>query len=504
MKKKLLSILASAIFMTQGMCYVTASADTTSVSPFISKTYTHGEVAKGKYIYNGIDVSKYQPTIDWAKVKAAGVDFVFIRLGYRGYGSTGALCLDPYFESHINGALNAGLKVGVYYYTEAINTTEAVEEAKYCIDKLANYNITLPVAYDFETTTVGGVKTGRKYKAKLSKTAATKNCKAFCDTIKAAGYTPMVYANKSDLTNLIDGASLEKSYDIWLANYTTKTSYTGKYSFWQYTSSGKVNGINSSAIDCNFWYSSTPIDSLNSSSIKNATVSSIPDKVYSGKAYTPKPTVTLHGKKLTLNKDYKLTYSSNKAIGKATIKITGTGDYTGSKTTSFKILPKKIASFQKKSSSKKAIKLKWKKDTAVTGYTIYRKTTSSGTSYKKVATLPKKTTTWHDTSLKKNREYYYRIRSYKTVNGKNYYGDYTYLTTATTPGGKKLTLTKKAKLYKVPATTGKVLVTIPANSKITYLGRTYVTNAKQTYHVKYTVKKKVYEGYLPIKASIKF
>ena len=163
-------------------------------------------------------MSKYNPTVDWEKVKAAGIDFVFARVGYRGYGAAGTLAADISFESHVTGALAAGLKVGLYYYTEAINTEEAIEEAQYCIEKAKDYNITLPIVYDYETTTVNGTKTGRKYNAKLSKAAATQNCQAFCNTIQDAGYTPMIYANKNDLSTLIDGVALGKSYKIWLAN----------------------------------------------------------------------------------------------------------------------------------------------------------------------------------------------------------------------------------------------------------------------------------------------
>ena len=181
-----------------------------SANPYTGIKYTHSNTYTGMNIYNGIDVSYYQPTIDWNKVKADGIEFVFVRVGYRGYGAAGTLAADLCFEKHVEGALAAGLKVGLYYYTEAINTSEAKEEAQYCIEKAKNYDITLPIVYDYETTTVGGVKTGRKYNAKLSKSAATKNCTAFCDTIKAAGYTPMVYANKSDLSTLIDGAALGK------------------------------------------------------------------------------------------------------------------------------------------------------------------------------------------------------------------------------------------------------------------------------------------------------
>ena len=243
-------------------------------SPFTDKTYTHSDDFAGMNIYNGIDVSKYDngrssgQILDWDSAKEAGVDFAFIRLGYRGYGKSGTLCSDPYFKTNIEGALEAGIKVGVYYFTEAITKAEAKEEAEYCIQKLQGYPISLPVVIDYEFPTDGKNPIGRMYNAKLSKSAATNNCISFCDTIKQAGYTPMIYANSNDLTNVINGNKLQKSYKIWLARYNTTTTvsggYSGKYEFWQYTSSGSVDGIGNgnNNTDCNFWYTTEDINNL--------------------------------------------------------------------------------------------------------------------------------------------------------------------------------------------------------------------------------------------------
>ena len=255
--KRLFSAVLTVAMIFQGTStYVSASQ--TTVSTFDNKTYTHSDVFDGMYIYNGIDVSYHNKTIDWDSVKAAGVDYAFIRSGYRGYGSTGKLCTDTKFKENIENALAAGVKVGVYYFTEAINTEEAIEEAQYCIEQIKDYDVTLPIVIDYEYPTDGKSPIGRMYNAKLSKTAATNNCIAFCETIKEAGYTPMIYANKSDLTSLINGTKLGKSYKIWLANYTTKSTYSNPYEFWQYTSTGKVNGITGN-VDCNFWYSSSDL-----------------------------------------------------------------------------------------------------------------------------------------------------------------------------------------------------------------------------------------------------
>ena len=172
---------------------------------FDNKTYTHADVFDGMNIYNGIDVSYYNKTIDWEEVKESGVDFAIIRAGYRGYGAAGTLCTDVKFVENIEGALDAGIQVGVYYFTEAINKQEAIEEAEYCLDKIKDYDVTLPIVIDYEFPTDSSGPIGRMYKANLSKSAATNNCIAFCETIKDAGYEPMIYANKSDLATLING-----------------------------------------------------------------------------------------------------------------------------------------------------------------------------------------------------------------------------------------------------------------------------------------------------------
>lgn len=512
MRKKLASIFLSAVLAAS--CLSIAASKTTAATnlkkssqttnPYTGITYTHADAFDGLNIYNGIDVSKYNPTVDWEKVKAAGIDFVFVRVGYRGYGVSGTLAADTSFESHVTGALAAGLKVGLYYYTEAINTTEAIEEAQYCIDKAKDYDITLPIVYDYETTVVGGVKTGRKYNANLSKAAATKNCQAFCDTIKAAGYTPMIYANKSDLSTLINGTTLAKSYKIWLANYTSKTTYSGTYEFWQYSEKGKVDGI-SGNVDCNYWYSDTALsEDPNAISISKAKFASISAKNYTGKNITPTPKLTLNGTTLLSGTDYTLTYSNNLNIGTATIKATGTGKYKGTKSINFKIRPAKVTSFKKKSGTN-SITLTWNKNTLATGYQIWRKATYNEETYQKVKTFKLGTKiTWNNTGLESNREYYYAIRAYTKVNDKNYFSDYTYLTASTLPGSKKATISKKTKLYTNPTVTGESLITIPKAAKITYMGCTYVTDTQKVYHVKYTVDGKTYSGYIPSSIKLTF
>lgn len=183
----------------------------------------------------GIDVSKYQTNINWTKIKNAGINFVMIRCGYRGYGS-GVLVEDPMYASHIKGAKAAGLRVGVYFFSQAVNEAEAVEEASMAVSLAKKYGINMPIAIDSEYAN------GGKGRADgLSKSARTTVTKAFCNTVKNAGYTPMVYASKSWFSSHLDVSQLS-SYKIWVAHYADKCGYTGRYDIWQNTDKGKVDG----------------------------------------------------------------------------------------------------------------------------------------------------------------------------------------------------------------------------------------------------------------------
>ncbi len=191
----------------------------------------------------GIDVSKWNGTIDWKAVKNSGVSYVIIRCGYRG-SSKGALIEDPKYKENIKGATAAGLKVGVYFFTQAVNEVEAVEEASMVLDLVKNYKISYPIFLDVESS--GGRADG------LDKNTRTKVIKTFCETIRSAGYTPGVYANKTWLTNKMNAGELG-AYKIWLAQYAATPTYSGRYDMWQYKDTGKVSGI-SGNVDLNISY----------------------------------------------------------------------------------------------------------------------------------------------------------------------------------------------------------------------------------------------------------
>lgn len=195
--------------------------------------------AEKKYQNQIIDVSYVQTSIDWEKVKAEGIEGAIIRCGFRGYG-TGKICSDDMFLNHIKGAHKAGLKVGVYFFTEAINAKEGKEEAAFTLNQIkkAGIPINYPIAIDTESINASNP-TPRANN--ISKEKRTEAVKAFCETIKEAGYKPMIYASTSWLNNKLNMKALP--YDVWCAQYYSRCEYSGNYILWQYTSEGKIDGI---------------------------------------------------------------------------------------------------------------------------------------------------------------------------------------------------------------------------------------------------------------------
>lgn len=193
----------------------------------------------------GIDVSKWNGSINWTKVKNSGVGYVIIRCGYRG-SSQGTLIEDPTYKANIQGAIAAGLKVGVYFYSQAINQVEAVEEASMVLNLIKGYKISYPVFIDIEAS-------GGRADA-IDKNTRTAVAQAFCETVQASGYAAGVYSGKNWFETKMNAASLEK-YKIWVAHYNnaTATTYKGRYDIWQYSSTGKIDGI-SGNVDLNLSY----------------------------------------------------------------------------------------------------------------------------------------------------------------------------------------------------------------------------------------------------------
>ena len=230
-------------------------------------TYTHcANNTEGKNIVAGIDVSYHQGTIDWKKVKNAGIDYVIIRVGYRAYRS-GSLGKDVKFLSYIKGAKEAGLQVGAYIFSQAITEEEAVEEADFAIKQIeaSGYTLDLPLAIDCEYAAEG---VGRLYEAHLSKKEMTDVANAFCERVQSLGYQPMIYSSSSWFYNKMDGETLAQKYLLWMARYNThsydastesdKALYGGQIGIWQCSSSAKVDGI-SGNVDLDWFY----LDTLN-------------------------------------------------------------------------------------------------------------------------------------------------------------------------------------------------------------------------------------------------
>lgn len=194
----------------------------------------------------GIDVSVFQGDIDWSAVKADGIDFAMLRIGFRGYGSKGIMEADAKFEENYINAKNAGIDVGVYFYSQSVTPDEARDEAKLVLSILGDKELDFPVAYDWEYVDYAEART-----AEMTSEQITLCAEAFCDEIKLSGREVSIYFNREigyfeyDLTKLND-------IDFWLAEYSDYPTFIYKFNMWQYTDSGTVDGI-SSNVDLNIY-----------------------------------------------------------------------------------------------------------------------------------------------------------------------------------------------------------------------------------------------------------
>lgn len=228
--------------------YADGSEEWVLISPYLpkheydfTKLVCQSDIMKyyedGKQVsYVGTDISKYQDYVDFVKLKKAGVDFVMIRVGARGYGS-GQLVLDEYFTDNIKRATDAGLEVGVYFFSQAINEAEAVEEANMVLENVKDYKITYPVAFDMEYISNDTARIDN-----LSKSEKTTIAKAFLDTVQNAGYKPMIYGNKEWLIKQVDMSKLT-AYDVWLSQEEDIPDYPYKFAMWQYKTDASIDGI---------------------------------------------------------------------------------------------------------------------------------------------------------------------------------------------------------------------------------------------------------------------
>lgn len=327
MKKRKILLTALTLMTT----LILTGAITFGAAKVDKVNYTHDSKFSNNLILDGIDVSYAQGGgIDWSKVKRAGMDYAFIRVGARSYSPSGRLIIDDYYERNIEQAYKNGVQVGIYFFSQATNELEARAEAKYAVKLLEPYRekINLPVIMDYE---FAGGSSGRLSAARLTKSEMTKNAEAFMKVIEDADYETGLYANLNFLRNSIYAPTIAKDHLIWLAQYNDYSSYAGEYNVWQYTSSGSVFGIGG-RVDCNFWYldteSSTSTDS-DKTSIKDAnTTLSTTTYTFTKFKKQPSVTVTKDGSALVKDVDYKVFYVHNVMAGTAYAKISGIGKYT--------------------------------------------------------------------------------------------------------------------------------------------------------------------------------
>ncbi len=376
-------------------------------------TYTHQSRFDDCDKVYGVDVSFFQYQIDWNKVKADGIDFAIIRLGYRGYGSGGELMLDTRFKENIKNAKAAGLEVGIYFYTQAITTAEAVEEAEYCINNLKGYTLDLPVYFDMETVDWD---VGRLDSANLSVAQKTAICKAFCNRIKKAGYDAGIYSNPNWLYYYLNAAELEKLYPIWLANYTSYTYYDGEFSTWQYAYTGEVDGIPTN-VDMNVDYRApgsaknivpdTPENLSATLSGSSAVIEWSPvTKADKYEVYRYYPATGRYSKVSTVTDPRVSVYAGSSVVPYTVraVRISGGNTYY-SEYSDIVYISNKLISGLAASADPSKITLSWDGIDSARGYTVYR--SANGGKYTKVASVAG--TAYTDTKVSAATKYSYRV-----------------------------------------------------------------------------------------------
>lgn len=243
--KRLLMLLLAAVMLAG------CTAVTLAKNPYTPEDFAYD----GEYLTClagesrlGVDVSSHQEVIDWEAVAAAGVEFAMIRIGYRGY-TQGQIIEDDYARANLEGAKAAGLDVGVYFFSQAISTEEAAQEARWCVEFLEDHEIDLPAVFDWEHVSDPAARTaGLEDKALLTACA-----REFMDILQAAGYEAMVYFNGYQSRDLYHLKTLE-DYGFWFAQYSDGLDFPYAVELWQYTDSGSVPGI-PGKVDIDLWLS---------------------------------------------------------------------------------------------------------------------------------------------------------------------------------------------------------------------------------------------------------
>lgn len=480
---------------------------------YSTNTYTHSPMFHNYEVIDGIDVSEWNGTIDWKKVKASGIDFAIIRVGGR-YYQGGGYYTDDRYKENIEGALAAGLDVGVYFFSAAVSTTEAKAEAAYTMELIKGYNITLPIVMDYE---YGPGPSGRLYDAHLSKAAATKVVTAFCNAVEAKGYVGMIYASKSVLVDDMNAVTLAKKFPVWNAQYNDTDTLTSKHSYWQYSSTGEVPGI-AYATDLNFRYVKKPaaVTSL-SYTATDSTITLSWEKVPEAYGYQiarydntqDKYVVvgSVKGANTTKFKDSSLADGfTYKYKVRAYYKLKSGNKYgTYSSEFSATTISDQVKNVKLATIKKISVKLTWTAKETVSGYRILRSTGSSQ-KYTVVKTITKASTnSYIDTKLLCGTKYNYKVQSYtQNADGTITYHDASDAASGTTLPGKTTGLKMSAttsdsitltwnkqlnvagyKVYKWNKSTGKwqIIATLKGASKNTYTHKNLTANKAYKYSV---------------------
>lgn len=359
----------------------------------------------------GIDVSVHQGQIDWEQVKNSGqVDFAILRCGY---GMNEIKQDDEKWEYNSSECERLSIPYGVYLYSYADTTAKAKSEAEHVIRLLKGKHLTYPIYYDIEDNSLKN----------LSAAQLGENAKTFTSTLEAAGYTNIgIYSNKDWFTNKLTAPVFSK-YPKWVASWGNTCTYRGSYHMWQYTNGGTIPGINGK-VDLNFKIGSwskggySPSVKVNKSSLS----------LTAGKSYTLKasdPVKSSYRSQVTWsssNKKIATVSSSGKVTAKSAGKVTITARISNGQRSSCTVTvkPKTNKIRKLKKSGKSSVKIYWTKVSGTTRYQVYM-STKKKSGYKRIKTASAKSSSYTKSKLKRKKRYYFKVRSYKRVGGKNYY-----------------------------------------------------------------------------------
>lgn len=452
----------------------------TTDGDYTSATYYHRSDYEDYQLINGIDVSWWQAKnktttlLDWEEIHNSGIDFAFVRVGSRD-SSSGSIYEDTAADSHIQAALENDINIGLYIFSQALTEKEAREEANFVLNQIDKYDwdVTLPIVIDREKGSYNRLTAG-----KLSKTKETAVCQAFADTIVEAGYQASVYASYSWIKSYINTDDLTDC-GIWIARYNNTTTSNTKsgtayadvpydYDFWQYSSTSRVDGY-SGNLDTNFWYKDT---SIKTTGVKaSAESASGPVKLSWSEAaddvtgyrvyrYDPEQEKYVYLKS-TRNRNYTDEDVSSGKTYQYKVRcywtIGGTNYYGNySSVVSVTTPPAKVSGVSTAVRSSTYLTLSWDKVSGASGYRIYRYNTDTQ-AYEKVITLTSgSTVSYKITGLAAAKEYQFKVRAYRKVDGVSTWGSSSAAYKDSTKPGQTKSLKASSKSSAVTLTWNKV------------------------------------------------